>query len=114
MNNSARTAKICDISIFLFGKPDWEMDLEGAGVDEETVRELESLGDELKERLHFVSGMTKKLIENGWEGQGGLYDISFYKETTVEQAKKELQALGMDPRDVEIHEEEWEAEEMER
>jgi len=47
-------------------------------------------------------------MEDGWTVQGGFYDISFYKEITVEQAQEQLQTLGIDPRGMDIHEDEWE------
>jgi hypothetical protein len=42
--------------------------------------------------------------------KAAFYDISFYKEITVEQAKEDLQMLGIDPRGMDIHEDEWEEE----
>jgi hypothetical protein len=72
MSAIAKARKTCSIAVFLFGKPAWELDLENYDVNAEMVQALENLGDELKERLHYASNTTKKLMENGWTGQGGL------------------------------------------
>jgi hypothetical protein len=111
MSTIGKGTKMCNVTVFLFGKPSWEMNLEGQDADEEMVRAIASLADELNERLNFASAMTRKLIENGWTGQGGLYDIWLYKEQSLEQTEDELTKLGIDLRGVDIHEEEWPLEE---
>ncbi len=104
--NPTRSKSSC-IMVFLFGKPAWELDLEGEEVDERMVLDLSKLGDELRERLHRTSRLTKTLLENGWSGSGGLYDISFYKDLAPEDARKELTALGISPDEVDIEEDDW-------
>jgi hypothetical protein len=110
MSATEGVSKTSEISIFIFGKPAWEMDLEGQDVDQEMVHSFEVLGDELKDRLHHVASITKKLLENGWTGSGGLYDIWLYKEITVERAESELRSLGIDPKEIEVRESEWDDE----
>ena len=102
--------KASNITIFLFGKPAWELDLEGRDADREMVDELGRLGDELKSRLDYISGLTKTLLENGWSGSGGLYDIYFRKDVAVEEARVELERLGVETRGLDIEEEEPEEE----
>jgi len=80
MTVDSETEKTSRISLFIFGKPAWEMDLEGMEVDEKTVKMLLELGDELKERLHHLSRLTRLLLDNGWSDSGGLYDVWFSKE----------------------------------
>jgi hypothetical protein len=110
MNRSTGTIKTCSFSVFLFGKPAWEMELEGREADAQMAEEMKELGGQLKEQLEHCSGLTRKLLGAGWSGSGGLYDINFYKDTTIEDARAELEALGIDSRDIDIFEEEDEEE----
>lgn len=77
-------------SVFLFGKPEWEIDLEKAKPDD-----LKALGENLKERLEKVAEVVEKMEQNGWYRNGGLYDIHFYKNIKASQAEKELEELGI-------------------
>ncbi len=99
-----------EILLWLFGKPDWELDIEGAEVTEEMADEIELLGKELQVRLHMAGQIVRKLITNGWTGSGGLYDLWFSKAIPMEQAKKELATLGISEDDVTLEEleDEWE------
>ncbi len=83
------------------------MDIENRDLDDEMITAIENLGIELKDRLDYLSKMSEKLFDNGWTGEGGLYDISFYKEQSVDETKKELTKLDIDPRGLDIEEEEW-------
>lgn len=77
-----------EINIHLFGKPEWEMDLEKA--DAEAFR---LLGEDIKERLKRISEIIVKLEKNGWDRSAGLYDIMYYKKIKLDQAKDELKKL---------------------
>lgn len=104
-----------ELSLYLFGKPAWELDgFEGNDLPESFSLRLAALGDELKARLHEASEIFVKLVANGWQPYGTLYDITFSKSEveTEEQAKQELEKLGINPESVNIieleEEEEWE------
>jgi hypothetical protein len=94
------------VSIFLFGKPAWELEtLEGSRVDLELLEEVALCGRELHVRLSRAAELGTKLLGLGWEGIGLLYDIDFYKSISLEGAEEELRALGVEPGDVSIREE---------
>jgi|SRR5271155_914404 len=94
------------VSVFLFGKPAWEIDgLEGSPVDLQLLVAIASCGQELGRRLARVEELGRKLVERGWEGYGLLYDIEFYKAATLKDAEEELKALGIEPDEVSIREE---------
>jgi hypothetical protein len=95
------------ISIFLFGKPAWEIErLEGARVDVELLGEVALCGRELHERLRRAAELGSRLLGLGWEGIGLLYDIDFYKAISLKGAEEELKSLGVELGDVLIREEE--------
>lgn len=114
MIDDSEAEKTSRIFLFLFGKPAWEMELEGADIDENMAKALEQLGDDLKERLHYLSRITRLLLQNGWSASGGLYDISFYKDAAPEVARKELAALGLSPDEIQVEEEEWDEDDIGR
>lgn len=94
------------VSVFLFGKPAWEIDgLEGSPVDLALLSAIASCGQELSKRLARVAEVGKKLVVRGWEGYGLLYDVEFYKAVTLKDAEEELKALGIEPDEVSIKEE---------
>lgn len=93
------------ISLYLFGKPEWEIDTEKA-----KPAEFKKLGEELKARLERAAEIIEKLEKAGWKRSGGLYDISFYKKAKIEDVKKELKELGINEKEISI-EEDWEEEE---
>jgi len=97
------------VSIHLFLKPSWEMDIEGVDhIDPEILRRK---GDQLRERLHAAAEIVDKLQSNGWpmmSGSGAIYDLEFVWEADRESAEKRLIELGIEPGDVGIEEvEEW-------
>ena len=93
------------VSVFLFGKPAWEIDsLEGADVDVKLLDEVSACGEELFRRLTRAAQIGKKLLDNGWEGCGLLYDMDFYKEISLKEAEQELQATGIGLDEVSIRE----------
>jgi len=98
-----------EVDLFLFGKPEWEMNME-----EVSAEEIREKGEELKERLNRIAEIMEKLENAGWERAGAsLYSISFYKDIAIEDAKEELRQLGIDPEEVGLMEIEEEDEEIE-
>ncbi|MCW7074560.1 MAG: hypothetical protein OCU24_01740 [Candidatus Methanospirare jalkutatii] len=96
-----------EVDLFLFGKPEWEMNME-----EVSASEIREKGEELRERLHRIAEIMEKLENAGWERAGAsLYSISFYKDIAIEDAKEELRQLGIDPEEVGLMEIEEEDEE---
>ncbi len=79
-----------EMDIFLFGKPEWMIDLDNA-----TAENIRDLGSEIKERLDNVSIIMEKLENKGWRRSAGLYDLFFYKNITLENGKKELAGLDI-------------------
>jgi hypothetical protein len=94
------------VSVFLFGKPAWEIDrLEGGDVDAELLDEVSACGEELFRRLTRAAQIGRKLLEGGWEGCGLLYDIDFYKEIPLKDAGQELDEMGIGRDEVSVMEE---------
>jgi len=92
-----KKTKIVELTIFLFGKPAWEINnFEGESLNAEFAKELERLGEELNKRLREIAKVHKILLENGWEAFGGLYDIHYTKDISLNEAKKELQQLELE------------------
>ena len=86
-----------ELSLHLFGKPAWELnDFEGNELGEDFSEKLKALGDELRERLYNLAKIHSILLKNGWTAYGGLYDITYYKDISLEEAKKELKDLGLE------------------
>jgi hypothetical protein len=105
MSAAERIEKTSNITIFLFGKPAWEMNLEGADAGYEMVEEIDKLSSVMGGRLREAARILKKLLDSGWSGQGCLYDISMYKDQTRAETERELVRLGINPSDVSIEEE---------
>lgn len=106
MSEPNRDKPLVTVSVFLFGKPAWEIDrLEGSPVDFELLEAIASCGQELRVRLARVAELGRRLVERGWEGYGLLYDVEFYKSLTLKDAEEELKALGIEPDEVSIREE---------
>jgi hypothetical protein len=103
-----------ELMIHLFGKPAWELDdLEG-DLPKDYSGKLRQLGEELKARLNEVADVFDKLVKNGWQPYGTLYDINFVKDVTLKEAEKELRKLGLQDYIENLNEieeeEEWEEE----
>jgi hypothetical protein len=106
MSRPSRDEPFVTISLFLFGKPAWEIDrLEGSDVDPELLNEIAACGQELKKRLTRAAEIGKRLLDKRWAGSGGLYDIDFYKAVSLKDAEEELKSLGIEPDEVSIREE---------
>lgn len=95
-----------EIDIFLFGKPEWMIDLDKATATAEDIRDL---GSEIKERLDKVSTIMERLESNGWGRSAGLYDLFFFKDIDLENVKKELVSLDIDEKCISIRDDslEW-------
>jgi hypothetical protein len=97
------------VSVHLFLKPSWEMDLEG--MDYISPGALRQKGDELRERLHAAAEIVDKLQSDGWprvSGQAAIYDLEFVWGGDGESAERRLNELGIDRDEVGIQEvEEW-------
>lgn len=98
------------VSIHLFLKPSWEMDIEG--VDYIAPGVLRRKGDELRKRLHAAAEIVDKLQSDGWSmipGHGAPCDLEFVWGGDRESARKRLIELGIEPDEVGVEEiEEWE------
>jgi len=106
MSEPSGDKPLVTVSIFLFGKPAWEIEgLEGSPVDFELLGAIASCGQELDRRLTRAAELGKKLVVKGWEGYGLLYDVEFYKTASLKDAEEELKALGIEPDEVSIREE---------
>jgi hypothetical protein len=79
-----------EVDIFLFGKPEWMIDL-----DKATAEDIRYLGSVIKERLDKVSAIMEKLENNGWRRSAGLYNIYLYKDINLENGRKELKGLDI-------------------
>ena len=69
---------------------------------------MAACGRELNMRLARAAELGKKLVERGWEGVGLLYDMDFYKSVSLIEAEEEMKALGIEPDEVSIREEDEE------
>ena len=76
------------VIINLYGKPCWDMQLEKEEINNPTIFKIQ--GKKLRNRLFKVSWIADKLLEMGWKGIGGTYEVIFYKKTSEAEAKKEL------------------------
>jgi hypothetical protein len=66
------------------------------------------LGRETSGTSEWRAKVARELLDHGWDEYGALYDINFYKQIPLEQAKKELKEMGLDPNDFGLEEEEIE------
>jgi len=112
MSEPGQDKPLVTVSVFLFGKPAWEIDgLEGSTIDLELLDAIASCGQQLSRRLTRAAELGKKLVSKGWVGHGLLYDVEFYKAVALEDAEEELKALGVEPDEVSIREETEDSEE---
>ena len=86
-----------EITIHLYGKPDWEINL-----DEITGEQLKEHGKYLMEHLNKVGDYVIKLEENEWSRNGIIYDLCFCKDISIDEAKKELTQLGIDLEEISL------------
>lgn len=106
MSESSGDKPLVTVSIFLFGKPAWEIEgLEGSPVDFELLGAIASCGQELNSRLTRAAEVGKELVVRGWEGYGLLYSVEFHKAASLKDVEEELKALGIGPDEVSVREE---------
>lgn len=99
-----------EVSVHLFGKPSWEMDIEGGKATSQMLREK---AVELKERLERAAEIFEKLEANGWslaKVYGSVYSLDFCKDVTLEEARTELSGLGVNLEEIDVREVEDEEE----
>ena len=85
------------IDIWLFGKPEWEMDF-----DKATFQDIKDLGENLRDRLGRISEIVEKLENNGWYRSAGLYNLYLHKNIKKELVGEELEKLGVGEKEVSI------------
>jgi len=69
-----------EVSIYLFGKPAWEIEgLEGGGLDEALIEKIRKKGKELSQSLDEVATTLTRMMKKGWDGTGTLYDVDLFK-----------------------------------
>lgn len=92
-----------EIMLFLHWKPCPDMGIEGEdNFDPEVIREY---GKGLREHLATTADQLELLRKNGWEYQGGLYDILCTKDISLKEAQQELKRLNIDEESMELEEE---------
>ena len=92
-----------NVSIWLYGKPAWDMAIEGEeDIDSEILKQQ---GNFLRDYLNAVADAVEKLQSANWACSGGLYTLEFYKEKiSKKEARKEIKDLGIDRNLVHIEE----------
>ena len=87
-----------EVSIFLFGKPAWEIDgFENGELTEVMIQQIREKGKELSKGLDGAANTLTQLMKKGWEGTGTLYDVSLFKDIALGEARRELAEMGLDP-----------------
>jgi len=90
-----------NLSIWLYGKPEWDLDLEDDNMNTEIIKEH---GDYLKEHMYRVAKIVEILKLSGWSCSMALYALEFYNEKikSEKEAKIELKKLGINPKEINI------------
>lgn len=84
------TTSTCLVTIWLFGRPTWEL-----GGSDVNADELLDLAEEMWERLSNVSKWVRRLQRRGWDTEVGLYEIQCTKEMSKYRVKRELNNLDI-------------------
>lgn len=95
---------VVEVSVYLFGKPSWEMGIEGGNATPKMLREK---GDELRDRLRRAADILEKLDGRGWdlaEAYGSVYSLDFTKDVSLEEAERELEEFGIGLDEVSVRE----------
>lgn len=100
------------ISIWLFGKPEWEI---SDKMDITKSQTFKDLGNELKARMDEKGEIIDKLVADGWNLELCLYDIHACRDglKTID-VENHLKGLGIDPDMVSVNEfynEDWDEDE---
>lgn len=79
-----------EITLFLFGKPQWEL-------EKITPRILQSKADEIHQRLLRAATLTEKLRRAGWHVFLDTYSLVLYHDTILseQELRKQLHTLGI-------------------
>ena len=88
---------MANIDIWLFGKPEWEMDF-----DKATPQDIKDLGENLKDRLCRIAEIVEKLENNVWCRSAGLYNLYLYKDVKKELVGEELEKLGIGEKELSV------------
>lgn len=93
------------LEIWLHGKPEWELPLEGNRINPFII---ENYGNFIKNHMHNVAFTIKKLQNNGWilnEDRISPYSIEYFKEgVDSNNVYNELKNIGIESSDVAIRE----------
>ncbi len=92
--------KTTEINIYLFGKPEWE--LQHCKYDT-SVECLRMLGKNLHERLDRISVIVEKLNSIGMSETFGLYDIMYFTDDSEEIVKEKLKELDIKEDEVSLN-----------
>ena len=86
-----------ELTLWLYGKPSWDMELEGKTFLDTNMLRTHALL--LKEHLERAADIIEQLQQKGWklaESYGTLYSLTFYKKINKFQAERELNMLNID------------------
>ena len=81
-----------EIQVWLYGKPSWEMPIEGINSIAPNV--LRKRAKELSDHLLSVADLLEKLNNQGWKVSGDIYTLTFFKDKEV--TKEEIIAILRD------------------
>ncbi len=89
-----------ELCLWVFGKPEWELDLG----DPSLCFQLQQKGEELFIRLLRLSFFVSKLEKAGWQRYHNAYSLLFHHPsfTRLEDAAAQLELLGIPAREVEL------------
>ncbi|PCN50734.1 hypothetical protein B6U99_02935 [Candidatus Geothermarchaeota archaeon ex4572_27] len=85
-----------ELVLTLFGRLSEHDETEYVRLGKGFSKVLRLLGDEIRRRLYEIARVHEILVENGWVAIGSAYDITYYKDLTLEEAKEELRRLGLE------------------
>ena len=80
------------IQVWLYGKPSWELPIEG--INSITPSVLRKRAKELSNHLLSVADLLEKLSNKGWKVSGEIYTLTFFKDKEVK--KEEIIAILKD------------------
>ena len=99
--------KQTEISVYLFGKPEWEIKCRP------TPEVLRELGKNLCKRLNRVSEIIEKLEVAGYPSQDNVYySLDYFTDDTEEMVKEQLKGLGIGEDEVSLNIIEYEDEDI--
>ena len=93
------------LSIWLYGKPNWDLPIEGKKKFDPLIFRKHAVY--MKNHMDKVAYSVRKLQYNKWsamETYGAIYSIDLFKDTTIEQAKKEIKVLNIPKNIINIEE----------